>query len=450
MPGAKRAPFSVGCADLRRSKRLFNPKLELCGHRGKSLRPESTVKLLVFAHKPPPHHGQSYMVERLLEVFGEGSGKRSGGLEQIEPYHVDCRFSDGMEDIGRVRLGKLFLALKYCWLAIFLRWRFGARDFFYIPASPLRAAVYRDWLVIAMCRPFFRRRIYYWQAAGLGEWLASGARPWERWLTRTLLGKPDLSIVLGEYCRGDALALDSRRTEVIPNGIPDPCPDFDKEVLPSRLARLAARKASLADAAAADRTIRWFKVLFLSLCTREKGLFDTLEAVALVNLRLARDASPLGVQLTVAGKFWRDAEKIEFEQRITRPDLNGGAGDSSNAVVRYRGFVAGEEKRRLFRESDCFCFPSYYQAESFGIVLVEAMAYGLPVIAARWRTIPELLPPGYGGLVEPRSPEQIAAALEKLLCQDYNPALRARFLEHYTDRQFACRMKSALLSLPAI
>ena len=50
--------------------------------------------------------------------------------------------------------------------------------------------------------------------------------------------------------------------------------------------------------------------------------------------------------------------------------------------MRYCGFVAGEEKRRLFRESDCFCFPTYYPAESFGIVVIEAMAFELPVVAA--------------------------------------------------------------------
>jgi glycosyltransferase involved in cell wall biosynthesis len=395
------------------------------------------------------------MVELWLNAFGGDArrtplGRQSGGSEGIECYHVDSRFSASLEDIGRVRPAKLFLALKYCGQAIFLRWRYGARYFFYIPAPPVRAAIYRDWLVMALCRPFFRRRIYFWQAAGLGEWLTSRGRPFERWLTRALLGKPDLSIVLGEYCRGDALALSSRRTEVIPNGIPDPCPDFDKEVLPLRLERAAARADWLSGTPPADRAACRLNVLFLSLCTREKGLFDTIEAVVLVNQRLAQERSPLRVQLIVAGKFWRESEKVEFEQRIARPDLNGGAANSSDAVVRYCGFVAGAEKHRLFRESDCFCFPSYYQAESFGIVLVEAMAHGLPIITARWRTIPELLPAGYGGLVEPRSPEQIAAALEKLLRQDYDPALRARFLEHYTDRQFARRMKSALLSLPPI
>ena len=100
----------------------------------------------------------------------------------------------------------------------------------------------------------------------------------------------------------------------------------------------------------------------------------------------------------------------------------------------------------MFRESDCFCFPSYYQAESFGIVLIEAMAFGLPIITARWRTIPELLPPGYGGLVDPRSPEQIAKAMEQLLHERYDPGLRARFLERYTAQKLGDNLKAALQS----
>jgi len=429
-------------------------KLEVNPECGEGLPPEQIVKLLVFAHKPPPHHGQSYMVELLLEAFGGDAGKavagaRHPGVDGVECYHVDCRFSDGMEDIGRARLGKVFLAFKYCAEAVRLRFRFGARLFFYIPAPPVRAAIYRDWLVMALCRPFFRQRIYFWQAAGLGEWLKS-ARPWERGLTRALLGKPDLSIVLGEYCRTDAVAFGSKQTAVVPNGIPDPCPEFDQQELPARLKRVSTRKAALAAGSPAGKPAAWFDVLFLSLCTREKGLFDTLEAVALANAALARKQSPLRIRLTVAGKFWREPERLEFDQRIARPDLNGRTGDSPEAVVRYRGFVAGEEKRRLFRESDCLCFPTYYQAESFGIVLIEAMAHGLPVVTTRWRTIPELLPAGFNGLVEPRSPEQIAAALRALLDKEYDPALRSRFLERYTNHKFAEGIKSALLSLPPV
>ena len=399
------------------------------------------VKLLIFAHKPPPHHGQSYMVELLLNAFGgdvrnqTAANPPAPSTSTIECYHVDCRFSDGMADIGRVRLAKVFLLFRYCWQAIQCRLRFGVKDFLYVPAPPARSAIYRDWLVMAICRPFFPRLILYWQAAGLGEWLASGARPWERWVTRTLLGRPALSVVLGEFCLGDAASLQSKKSVVVSNGIPDPCPNFTESMLPIRLERSAARASSA----------RPFQVLFLSLCTREKGLFDALEAVALLNGRLAAAQSATRVQLTVAGKFWRPEEEREFAERLARPDLNGGIADPARHAVRYAGFVGGADKARLLRDSDCLCFPTYYQAESFGIVLIEAMAFGLPVVTSRWRTIPELLPEGYPGLVEPRSPGQIAGALEQLLSAGYDARLRARFLDRYIVEKTMERMRVALL-----
>jgi glycosyltransferase involved in cell wall biosynthesis len=117
--------------------------------------------------------------------------------------------------------------------------------------------------------------------------------------------------------------------------------------------------------------------------------------------------------------------------------------------VRYCGFVAEADKKRLFVESDCFCFPTYYQAESFGIVLVEAMAFGLPIITTHWRTIPELLPAGYDGIVPPKSPERIAPVMLEYLQREYDPALRAWFLDHFTERQYAEKMVTALQSVDA-
>ncbi len=39
---------------------------------------KSEMKLLVFAHTPPPHHGQSYMVQLMLEGFGGDARRRTG------------------------------------------------------------------------------------------------------------------------------------------------------------------------------------------------------------------------------------------------------------------------------------------------------------------------------------------------------------------------------------
>ena len=138
-----------------------------------------------------------------------------------------------------------------------------------------------------------------------------------------------------------------------------------------------------------------------------KGLFDAIDAVALANQQ-----APAGIRidLTVAGSFWNDSEKKEFEQRLSSPDLL----KANKPLVQYVGFANGADKKRLFMESDCFCFPTYYPAESFGLVLLEAMAYGLPIVASRWRMVPELLPPNYSFLVEPQCPKELCAALLKL------------------------------------
>src|SRR5712692_2621205 len=119
------------------------------------------VKLLVFAHKPPPHHGQSYMVQMVVDALG-GDRRQAGrgsALERpsiqknptnspIECYHVDCRLSDDIQDIGRLRWGKLFRLLGFCLEAIWCRFRYGATCFYYVPAPGLRSAIYRDWIVM--------------------------------------------------------------------------------------------------------------------------------------------------------------------------------------------------------------------------------------------------------------------------------------------------------------
>ena len=54
------------------------------------------MKLLVFAHTPPPHHGQSYMVQLMLQGFGGDARRRpanAGSPRGIDCYHVNARFS---------------------------------------------------------------------------------------------------------------------------------------------------------------------------------------------------------------------------------------------------------------------------------------------------------------------------------------------------------------------
>ena len=130
----------------------------------------SPVKLLVFAHTPPPHHGQSYMVQLMLDGFGGDRRHQkgdSGPALGIECYHVNARFSRSLEDVGEFQGAKILLIFWFCLQAIWLRLRYGVRNFYYVPAPGKRVALYRDWLVMLFCRPFFRHVILHWHAAGV-------------------------------------------------------------------------------------------------------------------------------------------------------------------------------------------------------------------------------------------------------------------------------------------
>ena len=394
-----------------------------------------TMKLLVFAHIPPPHHGQSYMVKLMLDRFGGDARLGGGANSDVQCYHVDSRYSDTLEDIGSFRFGKAWLVLRYCLEAIWCRFRYGVRAFYYVPAPGKRAALYRDWLVMLLCRPFFRDFIHHWHAVGLGDWLRRDASWFERWLTPLLFDRPSLGLALSITSMRDALWFKSERVEVVPNGIPDPCPDFVATVLPERQRRLEERRAQLAGGTS-QVVVR---LLYLAHCTESKGLFDTLEALVHANALAAAHGGRLRFQLTVAGAFVNEPEESLFRERCIALALT--------AQVHYAGFVSGEAKARLLRESDFLCFPTYYEAEGQPVNLLESMAFGLSPVATRWRGIPDMLPASYPGLVPIKSPQAVAETLWALLAQDHAMDLRECFLAHFTEQQHSEALRRALTAL---
>lgn len=405
------------------------------------------MKLLVFAHVPPPYHGQSYAVQRMLNAFGGDQRKRkqqetaeSASPFGIECYHVNARFSRDIQDIGEFHATKIFLVPFYCLQAIGCRFRYGVTNMYYVPAPGKKIALYRDWLVMFICRPFFKKIVLHWHAAGLAKWLETSVQIRTRSLTYRLMKNADLSIVLAEFNRCDAEKLTAQRIAIVRAGVPDPCPQFARDILPRRQARVAARKKILAgDSAFADHPAATVNVLYLAHCIREKGLFDAVEGVALANDKLAGEKSPLRFHLTLIGAFVSRTEENELCELIRQRGLQH--------TVECLGFVSEERKAQALENADLFCFPTYFHAESFGAVIVEAMAFGLPVITTRWRSIPEIFPDGYDGLVDPKSPQQIADALVRLAASDLAESLREIFLCRFTWERHIAGMADAIRSL---
>ena len=406
------------------------------------------MKLLVFAHVPPPLHGQSVAVKQMLEHYGGNRRKSKFRHEPpngygIECFHVNARFSKNLEDVGELQFGKILLVLFYCMQALWCRFRYGVENLYYVPAPGKPIALYRDWLVMLLCRPFFKRLIFHWHASGLAKWLETTRGIRMRSFTFNRMKAADASIVLSDFSRNDAEKFLPQHVIVVGGGISDPCPAFENDILPRRRARLEMRKRILSGnfqiQNEADKTI---SVLFLAHCTREKGVFDSIEGVRLVNEQLASEGSPVRFRLTLVGAFASDAEEKEIREFIRQADM-------LNAVA-VLGFVSNERKNQELMNADVLCFPTYYRAEGQPASLLEAFAYGLPVITTRWRAIPLMLPEDYPGFVSAKSPAQIAEKLRQLCTSDYSRTLREIFECRFTLEQHLANMARAIRSVETI
>ena len=126
---------------------------------------------------------------------------------------------------------------------------------------------------------------------------------------------------------------------------------------------------------------------------------------------LVKEACPQA-RLTVVGE---GRLRAGFQRAVAENGL---------ADVAFTGFVPAEVLPRYYRAAHVFCAPAT-GFESFGIVLLEAMAAGLPVAASDIVGFRQLVSHSEEGLlVPPRDPDELARALILLLRNPEAPGLR--------------------------
>jgi glycosyltransferase involved in cell wall biosynthesis len=365
------------------------------------------VRVVVVGQTPPPHHGQAIAIDSFV----------NGRYERLELVHVRMAFSGDIAEVGGFRVRKVIHLLSVIARILWARVRCGAAVLYYPPAGPDAIPVLRDMAILLATRWAFAQTVFHFHAAGLADIYGRLPRAGRAAFRRAYF-HPDLAITPAPFTPQDADFLHARRTRIVPNGISD-----------SPFVHSGDRAGSR------DRPV----VLYVGAVRESKGVLDLLDAVAKL-----KDAG-LSCEVQVVGAFAERSFEHEARARVERLGLQDD--------VRFLGVRLGQEKDRTFADADIFCYPTYFEAETFGIVVVEAMRAGLPVVATSWRGVPSLIEQGETGFVVPAHDAVALADRIAVLIVDADlrakmgRAGRERFLANYTEARFRSEMEAALLTV---
>ena len=156
------------------------------------------------------------------------------------------------------------------------------------------------------------------------------------------------------------------------------------------------------------------KILFLSRVIVEKGIFELLEAFENLNKRVEN------LELIIAG----DGEAFNQLKKMVKGKKN----------IRLTGFVEGEKKIALLKESDLYILPSY--TEGLPISVLEAMLFGLPVITTKVGGLKSFFKDKkMGYFIKPKSIIEIEEKIELILSDKQRLKEMGEFNYHYAQEE---------------
>ena len=356
-------------------------------------------RILLFGYLPPPYFGPSVTYRALM---------RSEFPRATDVTFVDITVTDSVAEIERFRIGKLFKMLGFV-LREFWLLMTQSFDFCCCPVSVNRNAFIKDALLLGVARAFGVPTVLYAHGNNLPDFYKRST-PRVQWLLERTASRAAGAIVLGESLRFNFEPwLSPEKIFVVPTGI-----EPEDSLPPSHKS--------------ADRVT----VLYLGNFIRVKGVFVLLEAADII-VRQRPD-----VHFLFAGQTLHATDEAEAKQFVAQHRL------AEN--IELQGSVVGKTKAQVLADADLLAFPTFYYNETMGLVLLEAMQAGLPVVTTRRASIPEIIQDEINGLLVN---EQDAGDLaEKILRLVNDPALRERMsaanrekFEHfYTHEHYGRRM----------
>jgi phosphatidyl-myo-inositol alpha-mannosyltransferase len=167
-----------------------------------------------------------------------------------------------------------------------------------------------------------------------------------------------------------------------------------------------------------NKTSKTKKIVFIGRLERRKGVKHLINAFAVLGQTMPK------VQLHIGGT---GPEESSLKKHIEELGVKN---------VKFHGYISGQAKINLMSSADVFCSPALY-GESFGIVLLEAMSLGVPIVAGDNPGYQSVMKDrGNISIVNPKNTDLFAKRLELLMTDTQLRTLWQEWAREYV-KQFS-------------
>lgn len=125
------------------------------------------------------------------------------------------------------------------------------------------------------------------------------------------------------------------------------------------------------------------RIGFVGALHKNKGIFVLAETAKILAIE------GVDFELSIAGEWENNEDKLKVEQFIDKHQLH--------QKVKFLGLIHNEDKWNFYKSIDLFLLPSYNEGQP--LVLIEAMAFGIPVVCSGIGAIPDTVVSGYNGFI---------------------------------------------------
>lgn len=371
------------------------------------MNPNVKDKILFILHTPPPTHGAAKVGDyiRFSEILENSFNSK----------FVKIRSSSSIKNIGRFG----FLKVVYsCWLFFEVGFNlifFRPKNVYYT-VSPKGFAFYRDLLVVVLIKFYglFKssKVFFHYHSSGVETFIYNSKI--NRSATNFFIKGVNI-ILISRFSKIDlSLVKGYSKIHFLSNGVEDKLSPNEFE----NILNLRESKDPI-------------KVLYLSNMMKGKGYNNVLNLAEKYNVK-----HKAKFEFNFAGAWESENDKKYFNEFVATNNLE--------EVVTYHGLVHGKKKHNLYKEAHFFVFASKLN-EVFPLVLLEALSYGLPILAFNKGGVPEIVTKDVGMLTTSKTIEDdLNIFSEDYLNKEMYLACRKKFLESYQLPVFESNLETIL------